>query len=61
MGSIFGFGNILSWRLVMKSFLWPFSKCNRFVPVVPPIQVGQLSVVHLVLVNRLGTFVDDCY
>ena len=60
MGSIFGFGNILSWRLVMKSFLWPFSKCNRFVPVVPLIQVGQLSVVHLVLVNRLGSQPKKC-
>ena len=27
-GSILGSANILSWRLVMKSFLWPFSPYN---------------------------------
>ena len=30
VGSILGSGNILSWRLVMKSFLQPFSPYNWF-------------------------------
>ena len=29
-GSIFWSGNILSWRLVIKSFLWPFSPYSLF-------------------------------
>ena len=42
-------GNILSWRLIMKYFLWSFS--------FPLIQEGQLSVsgekMYTILVNRL--------
>ena len=37
VGSILQSDNIRPWRLVMKSFLWPFSPYRRF-------QVGQLSV-----------------
>ena len=51
-GSIFGSGNILSWRLVLKSFLRPFSPqaiASRAVVSY------RLKDVRLVLVNRLGS------
>ena len=49
-GSIIGCGNILLWRLIMKSFLRPFSPYHRF-------KQGSYwrKDVHLVLVNYLGS------
>ena len=50
-GSILGSGNIFSLRLVMKSFLRPFSTADSCKAVVSYCQKD----VHLVLVNCLGS------
>ena len=52
MGSILGSGNILSWILVMESFLWPcFPSADSSRAVVN----YWRKDVHIVLVNCLGS------
>ena len=50
--SIHRFGNTLSWRLVMRSFLRPFSSYCLFKQ--NSCQLYWRKDVHYVLVNRLG-------
>ena len=50
-GSVLGSGNFHSWRLVIKSFLPPFSTADSSSAVVS----YWRKDVHLVLVNHLGS------
>ena len=47
-------GNILSWRLIMKYFLWSFSDLS-----LPLIQEGQLSVSGEVMCTILVNHLED--